>query len=306
MRGRNHGRRQLRFEERHGDPNCWSCEREARPGRGRHWEPGQVCGTQNQAREISCRQCHYVKRPHQFRPEELRGDTLLGTASPDHVLKHLTYAQVASDENLCRHILAQNDEGFGAGAMEGFRQYLLSQQRGPPHNEDTVACCAAEEVEEEQGLDDMLERRDVQRCGHCGAPTIRNGGCSQMTCTQCNHQWRWDVTARPVIAQPRPAVVVRHGMGLWARPDTLSYEEAIAIQDQLGGIPNGLTPSAIDQIPIVPVVGECVCAVCMEDLEEGVGVRRLPCEHWFHPRCIDPWLAMKPTCPLCQFRLPRE
>ena len=41
------------------------------------------------------------------------------------------------------------------------------------------------------------------------------------------------------------------------------------------------------------------CSVCVEDFEKGQDVRVLPCEHRFHPECIDPWLLnVSGTCPL--------
>lgn len=42
------------------------------------------------------------------------------------------------------------------------------------------------------------------------------------------------------------------------------------------------------------------CAVCQETLREGEDVKVLPCKHVFHPGCIDPWLNVKNTCPVCR------
>lgn len=41
------------------------------------------------------------------------------------------------------------------------------------------------------------------------------------------------------------------------------------------------------------------CSICTEDFERGEDVRVLPCDHKFHPACIDPWLLnVSGTCPL--------
>ncbi|KAH7123212.1 hypothetical protein B0J13DRAFT_566244 [Dactylonectria estremocensis] len=41
------------------------------------------------------------------------------------------------------------------------------------------------------------------------------------------------------------------------------------------------------------------CPICTEEFADGVLVRLLPCEHVFHPACIDPWLERRArTCPL--------
>lgn len=41
------------------------------------------------------------------------------------------------------------------------------------------------------------------------------------------------------------------------------------------------------------------CSICTEDFVAGEDVRLLPCQHKFHPACIDPWLLnVSGTCPL--------
>ncbi|KAK3395458.1 hypothetical protein B0T20DRAFT_35370 [Sordaria brevicollis] len=46
------------------------------------------------------------------------------------------------------------------------------------------------------------------------------------------------------------------------------------------------------------------CAICTEDFVRGTNVRKLPCGHFFHPPCIDPWLLnFGVTCPLCRTNL---
>ncbi|ORY64077.1 uncharacterized protein BCR38DRAFT_343510 [Pseudomassariella vexata] len=46
------------------------------------------------------------------------------------------------------------------------------------------------------------------------------------------------------------------------------------------------------------------CTICTEDFTVGEDVRVLPCDHKFHPACIDPWLInVSGTCPLCRLDL---
>lgn len=41
------------------------------------------------------------------------------------------------------------------------------------------------------------------------------------------------------------------------------------------------------------------CSICTDDFEKGEDVRVLPCNHKFHPACVDPWLLnVSGTCPL--------
>ncbi|KAH7370595.1 hypothetical protein BKA65DRAFT_20816 [Rhexocercosporidium sp. MPI-PUGE-AT-0058] len=54
----------------------------------------------------------------------------------------------------------------------------------------------------------------------------------------------------------------------------------------------------------VPKEGELGCSICTEDFTTGEDVRVLPCDHKYHPACIDPWLLnVSGTCPLCRHDL---
>ncbi|KAL8243679.1 hypothetical protein R6Q59_009937 [Mikania micrantha] len=53
--------------------------------------------------------------------------------------------------------------------------------------------------------------------------------------------------------------------------------------------------------------GALGCSICTEDFKKGEEVRVLPCNHKFHPECVDPWLLnVSGTCPLCRISLAHE
>lgn len=46
------------------------------------------------------------------------------------------------------------------------------------------------------------------------------------------------------------------------------------------------------------------CAICLDDNEEPY--QRLSCQHIFHKACLDRWLDVNPTCPLCRERVTQK
>ena len=64
---------------------------------------------------------------------------------------------------------------------------------------------------------------------------------------------------------------------------------------------------AVEAKPNVPAVAAQdfpSCSICTEDFTLGEELRVLPCNHKFHPLCVDPWLLnISGTCPLCRIDL---
>lgn len=61
----------------------------------------------------------------------------------------------------------------------------------------------------------------------------------------------------------------------------------------------------INSYPKFPFVrgdsGESVCAICLGEYKDGEMLRMLPdCKHWFHLKCVDEWLKLNASCPVCR------
>ncbi|XP_010940872.1 E3 ubiquitin-protein ligase At1g12760 isoform X2 [Elaeis guineensis] len=71
-----------------------------------------------------------------------------------------------------------------------------------------------------------------------------------------------------------------------------------------GGI---MTESGSDQ-PIEHVLSaeDAECCICLSSYDDGVELRELPCSHHFHCSCIDKWLRISATCPLCKFNITKR
>ncbi|WVZ68048.1 hypothetical protein U9M48_017038 [Paspalum notatum var. saurae] len=69
-----------------------------------------------------------------------------------------------------------------------------------------------------------------------------------------------------------------------------------------GGVRRGLPPPiAYSREVELAGCGAEECAICLTEFAPGDRVRALPhCNHGFHVRCIDRWLAARQTCPTCR------
>ncbi|XP_062219891.1 E3 ubiquitin-protein ligase At1g63170-like isoform X1 [Phragmites australis] len=45
------------------------------------------------------------------------------------------------------------------------------------------------------------------------------------------------------------------------------------------------------------------CCICLSSYDDGAELRELPCGHHFHCACIDKWLHINATCPLCKYNV---
>jgi len=74
---------------------------------------------------------------------------------------------------------------------------------------------------------------------------------------------------------------------------------------------NGLKKAAMKALPIRvytatskprPVLTDC--PICLAEFGEGEKMRVLPkCNHGFHVECIDKWLVLHSSCPMCRYCL---
>ncbi|XP_052170053.1 E3 ubiquitin-protein ligase At1g12760 isoform X2 [Diospyros lotus] len=45
------------------------------------------------------------------------------------------------------------------------------------------------------------------------------------------------------------------------------------------------------------------CCICLSAYDDGAELRELPCGHHFHCACVDKWLCINATCPLCKYNI---
>ena len=52
-------------------------------------------------------------------------------------------------------------------------------------------------------------------------------------------------------------------------------------------------------LPLLISSEDASCTICLSEYEVGEEIRRLPCMHHFHRKCVDEWLLINKNCPLC-------
>lgn len=77
-----------------------------------------------------------------------------------------------------------------------------------------------------------------------------------------------------------------------------------------GGVGGGVPPAskaAIASLKEVQAAEECEgslgdCAICLDAFGAG---KEMPCGHRFHGECLERWLGVHGSCPVCRHELPK-
>ena len=96
-----------------------------------------------------------------------------------------------------------------------------------------------------------------------------------------------------------------------ANPSHQRVNTATIITDQgLSNMEQGLDEATVHSYPKLlysqaklqkgDSIASC-CSICLGDYKDTEMLRMLPdCAHIFHLKCVDPWLQMHPSCPICR------
>ncbi|KAL7087600.1 hypothetical protein ACP275_13G076700 [Erythranthe tilingii] len=100
--------------------------------------------------------------------------------------------------------------------------------------------------------------------------------------------------------------------------DHMSYEELLALGENIGTVGSGLTdefirnnlktrifslsPACTNQEELTSPDHRAInfCVVCQNDYEYEEKIGTLDCGHEYHRECINKWLHVKNTCPVCK------
>jgi hypothetical protein len=52
--------------------------------------------------------------------------------------------------------------------------------------------------------------------------------------------------------------------------------------------------------------GKAECSICTDNFNSGDLLISLPCEHEYHSACIESWLKLNATCPICRYTITEQ
>ncbi|CAN8326028.1 unnamed protein product [Cochlearia groenlandica] len=73
-----------------------------------------------------------------------------------------------------------------------------------------------------------------------------------------------------------------------------------ASDDQISSLPCWKYKITDETSDSAYVANEPECCICLAKYKEKEEVRKLPCSHRFHLKCVDQWLRIISSCPLCK------
>ncbi|KAG0237322.1 cytochrome c oxidase subunit 1 [Actinomortierella wolfii] len=60
------------------------------------------------------------------------------------------------------------------------------------------------------------------------------------------------------------------------------------------------SPQKADEYLTLEDEQDATCSICLCEYEDDEELRKMPCLHYFHKSCVDEWLKLHKSCPLCK------
>ena len=97
--------------------------------------------------------------------------------------------------------------------------------------------------------------------------------------------------------------------------DDMEYDDLLELGEQIGDVrlerwalrsEAYIATLKTREVTEAQVAAEDKCLVCQCEFELGDLGRDMPCSHFFHTECVDPWVRANPSCPTCKHALTGE
>ncbi|XP_041029110.1 putative RING-H2 finger protein ATL21B isoform X1 [Juglans microcarpa x Juglans regia] len=164
---------------------------------------------------------------------------------------------------------------------------------------------------------------NCQRCAGSGGDCARENdsslevGCSNIPSNHNNGGLPRSVKYGVAIGVGIPGIVCMIGLAcylcglvrVFSRRRHPSTELSISITPQRTMFATGLDGPTIESYPKtllgesrrLPKPNDNTCPICLSEYQPKEELRTIPdCNHYFHANCVDEWLKMNATCPLCR------
>ncbi|CAA7022838.1 unnamed protein product [Microthlaspi erraticum] len=84
-----------------------------------------------------------------------------------------------------------------------------------------------------------------------------------------------------------------------------SEKQSVDEEEQAKGNSGGVMTECGTDSPIEHSLPheDAECCICLSAYEDETELRELPCGHHFHCGCVDKWLYINATCPLCKYNI---
>ncbi|KAL8157269.1 hypothetical protein AgCh_002102 [Apium graveolens] len=67
--------------------------------------------------------------------------------------------------------------------------------------------------------------------------------------------------------------------------------------------PPPASKASIEAMQVVETKEGDECVICMEEYIDTIA-KEMPCKHVFHGECVEKWLKMNGSCPVCRYSMP--
>jgi E3 ubiquitin-protein ligase AIP2 len=208
-------------------------------------------------------------------------------------------AELANYENVCLTALGEDGERENISSLSRPVPILFEGQLSDLQDPSTSQAAAAPGQSAIQDLAALLLGRELG---------VSNANSEQQ-------QQHYGSITTEAAQQPPPQITEEMAEALQRELDTIAVEIMEQTANDAPRAPPPASKAVLRTLPRIKITAEklaelgqkdearCPICFCLEVDDE---ILTLPCKHWAHPACLDPWLIKTNTCPTCRNELPSE
>ncbi|KAJ4953962.1 hypothetical protein NE237_030794 [Protea cynaroides] len=240
-----------------------------------------------------------------FRSESSQTFTFMGCLN-QQVLSHPSYKPIGCMSNSTYDVLA-TPSGTTVKTMSSIGCHVIGTVDVPTSWQGFYSQNSFSELNA-----DLKLTWDVPQCGNCehnvGSCGFKNDSSLEVQCVDVPRQGPSKGIRNYAVSIGVGVPVLLYGIGIaWflcrrakrIRNRNSRALDASTINPQPTVVMVGLDDPTIESYPKTP--SDNTCTICLSEYQPKETLRTIPeCQHCFHVDCIDEWLRINATCPLCR------